>query len=60
MRGRFDDSTILIPIEVYGVSEETKKTFMGIVDTGFGGYLTLPLSEAFPLGLVLKVSNLMH
>lgn len=54
MRGRFSDSTIYIPLEIYGVTPESKKTFLGIVDTGFAGYLTLPLSDAFPLGLVLK------
>lgn len=54
MRGRFNEGRIAIEIEIFGISKELKKTFTALVDTGFSGSLTLPFTEAFPLGLVLK------
>ena len=54
MRGLFREERIAIDIEIYGVSPELKRTITALVDTGFSGSLTLPFTEAFPLGLVLK------
>jgi predicted aspartyl protease len=55
MHGHFtEEDRLVIPIEIFGASEEFKKTIPAIIDTGFSGYLTLPFTEAFPLGLVLQ------
>lgn len=52
MLGLFNNDQPTIQIEVRGVSG-FGKTLQAIVDSGFNGYLQLPLTEAFPLGLVL-------
>ncbi len=54
MRGHFSDDRIVVDVEIFGISPELKKTISAVVDTGFSGSLTLPFTEAFPLGLVLK------
>lgn len=44
-----------VEIEVSGpVTQPTK--FTAIVDTGFSGFLLLPLLEAFPVGLILHTT----
>jgi predicted aspartyl protease len=52
MRGTFEDGFPWIEIEVTGNSELVRRIPV-IVDTGFNGYLMLPYSEAFPIGLTL-------
>jgi clan AA aspartic protease len=42
-----------IDIEVSGPLEQFKRSFTALVDTGFSGFLSLPMVQAFPLGLIL-------
>ena len=53
MTGSFDSSGCpTIEIEVSGPVTNPKR-FAVMVDTGFSGFLLLPLLEAFPVGLIL-------
>ena len=54
MSQRFVDDALPLSFEIFGVSDDLKTTLTGIIDTGFSGYLTLPFTTAFPLGLILK------
>jgi len=51
MLGTFDNDQPKIEIEVKGIG--SSKKLVGLIDSGFNGYLTIPFIEAFPLGLVL-------
>jgi predicted aspartyl protease len=53
MLGTFDDGQPKIIIEVKGVGGIPRK-MEAIVDSGFNGYLQIPLTEALPVGLVLS------
>lgn len=44
----------IIPIEVYGYSKEITQHFDAMLDTGFTGFLSLPLVYALKVGLILK------
>lgn len=54
MIGYFENGRVYIDVEVYGILPELKKTFKARLDTGFDGYLSIPLIDSFPLGLILK------
>jgi predicted aspartyl protease len=52
--GSFDNlGCPTIEIEVSGPVHPSKK-FTAMVDTGFSGFLLLPILEAFPVGLILR------
>lgn len=44
----------IIPIEVYGFSKEVTQKFDAMLDTGFSGFLSLPLVHALKVGLILS------
>jgi predicted aspartyl protease len=52
--GSFDSAgNPVIKISVYGAIEQAKREFEAILDTGFTGFLSMPLLQAFPLALIL-------
>lgn len=53
--GRFPSgsNSALLKIGIFGVWPQAKKGFEALIDTGFSGFLSMPIIEAFPLGLVL-------
>lgn len=54
MQYSIQDNSLLLPIEVFGVSEDLKRAVTGNIDTGFSGYLSMPFVTSFPIGLILK------
>jgi clan AA aspartic protease len=42
-----------IKIEISGAWPQTKKEIEAVIDTGFSGFLSIPLMQAFPLALPL-------
>jgi predicted aspartyl protease len=53
MHGTFKHGFPWMEIEVVGNTQTLRKISV-IIDTGFNGYLTLPYTEAFPIGLTLE------
>jgi predicted aspartyl protease len=46
-----------VSIQVAGVYSSPPETFNAIIDTGFTGFLSMPIIRAFPLGLPLRGST---
>jgi predicted aspartyl protease len=42
-----------IKVKVFGISDQFAREFDALIDTGFTGFLMLPLTAALPLGLTL-------
>lgn len=52
--GFFKDGCPLVRVHIGGASPDAHSVqFAAIVDTGFSGFVAMPLIQAFPLGLVL-------
>lgn len=51
--GYLDKGHPHIKIRVWGLSEQFAQEFEAMIDTGFSGYLSIPLVRAFPLALTL-------
>ena len=47
------NATPILNISVYGISSQYAKDFEAIIDTGSTNFLSMPLFEALPLGLIL-------
>ena len=43
----------MIKFELSGFSKDIKQEFVGMIDTGFSGFLYMPILKALPVGLVL-------
>lgn len=42
-----------VKIKIWGLSEQFAQEFEAMIDTGFTGFLSMPLTAAFPLALTL-------
>ena len=45
-----------IKILLSGVIQKNRTEFEALIDTGFSGFISIPILDAFPLGLVLRGS----
>ncbi len=48
-----DNGHPMIRFDLSGFSTEIKQEFEGMIDTGFSGFLYMPILKALPVGLVL-------
>ena len=51
--GSIVGGTPSLKIKLQGVFSKDPAEFVGIVDTGFSGFISIPIIQAFPLGLPL-------
>ena len=42
-----------IKVSIWGLHRDFSQEFEAMIDTGFTGFLSIPISSAFPLGLTL-------
>lgn len=56
VNGFFDNASPAIKVKIAGV-ESTAVEFTAIIDTGFTGFISMPLLSAFPLGLTLRTTT---
>ena len=57
LSGYLDDyGNPVIKIKVYGVVETAQQEFEATIDTGFSGFLMMPIRSAYPLTLTLMSS----
>lgn len=42
-----------VKVKIWGLSEQFAQEFEAMIDTGFTGFLSMPLTAAFPLALTL-------
>lgn len=53
MFGYFANGSPCVEIEISGWNESAPVKFTAVIDTGFSGFLHMPLLSAFPVGLIL-------
>jgi predicted aspartyl protease len=57
MSNTFTQGGIYLPFAVFGGNRKQALSLVGLVDTGFNGYLTLSAEQATPLNLQIKGSQ---
>lgn len=55
--GFFDSASPAVKIKIAGIDPASAVEFTAIIDTGFTGFISMPLLSAFPLGLTLRTTT---
>jgi predicted aspartyl protease len=42
-----------VKVRIWGIAEQFAQEFEAMIDTGFTGFLSMPITAAFPLGITL-------